>query len=57
MLYFQKKNSKENILYRRNNYIKTKKIFNCNILKINKDEFLLLNKYKLDIKIYIIKNN
>ena len=29
-------------------YIKTKKLFNYNILKVNKNKLLLTNKYKLN---------
>ena len=32
-------------------------MFNYSIFKINKNKLLLRNKYKLDIKIYIIKDN
>ena len=37
--------------------MKTKKIFNYNILKVNKYKLLLINKYKLFLIIYIIKND
>ena len=33
------------------------KIFNYNLLKINKNKLLFTNKYKLNIIFYIIKNN
>ncbi len=42
---------------RRNNYIKTKKLFNYNIFKINKDKLLLANKYKLNTILHILKDN
>ena len=37
--------------------MKNKKIFNYKILKVNKNRLLLANKYTLNIKIYIIKDN
>ncbi len=42
---------------KRSNYIKTKKLFNYNILKVNKNKLLLVNKYKLNIIFQIYKNN
>ena len=36
--------------------METREIFNFSILKINKDKSLSVNKYKLDIIIYITKN-
>ena len=39
------------------NYIKTKNLFNYNILKINKNKLLLVNKYKLNIILQILKDN
>ena len=36
---------------------KIKKIFNWKFFKANRDKLLLVNIYKLDIIIYIIKNN
>ena len=45
------------MLNKRNNHIKINKIFNYIILKFNKDRFLLENKNKLDITIYIIKRD
>jgi len=39
------------------NLIKTKKLFNYNILKINKDESLLANKYELNATLLIFKDN
>jgi len=32
-------------------------LFNYNILKINKDKLLLINKYKLNAILQILKNN
>ncbi len=43
-----KDNDIANALNKRNDYIKTKKSFNYNILKINKNESLLTNKYELN---------
>ena len=52
-----KDNDKANALNKRNNYIKTKKSFNYNIFKINKDKSLLANKYKLNVTLQILKDN
>ncbi len=52
-----KNNDKVDALSKRNNYIKTKKSFNHNILKINKDELLLANKHKLNATLRILKDN
>lgn len=38
----------------RNNYIKTREIFNQSILKVKKNRLLFTNKYKLDVIIYIL---
>ena len=53
----KKKNRKINTLNKSNNYIKTKKNFNSNIFKVNKNELLLINKYRLSIIFSIIINN
>lgn len=45
------------MLSKKKNHIKTKKIFNHNILKITKKKSLLANKHKLDIIICIMKND
>ena len=52
-----RENSNINIFKKRNNYLKTKKIFNHIIFIVNKYKLLLINKYKLDIILYIIRNN
>ena len=52
-----KDNNKANALNKRSNYIKTKKLFNYNIFKINKNKLLLANKYKLNIILQIFRNN
>ena len=54
---FGKVNGKVNVLSRKNNYIKTRKIFYYRIFNANEDWLLLANKYKLGITICIIKNN
>ena len=54
---YSKKNSRADILSRKNDYIETKEIFNYNISKINKNRLLLTNKHRLKIIIYIIKDN
>ena len=56
-LYFRKKNDKANALSRRNDYIKTKEIFNHSILKINKNESLSINKHELNAILRILKND
>ena len=58
ILYTSKKeNDKTNALNRRSDHMKTKKIFNHNILKINKNELLSINKYELNAILRILKNN
>jgi len=52
-----KDNNRANALNKKSNYIKTKKSFNYNILKINKNKLLLANKYKLNIILQILKDN
>jgi len=52
-----KNNNKVDALSKRNNYIKTKKSFNYNILKINKDELLLANKHELNATLRILRDN
>jgi len=52
-----KDNNKANALSKKSNYIKTKKSFNYNILKINKNELLLANKHKLNATLRILKDN
>ena len=44
-------------LNKRSNHIKTKKSFNYSILKINKNESLLANKYELNAILRILKDN
>ncbi len=34
-----------------------KKLFNYNILKINKNELLLINKYELNVTLQIFRDN
>ena len=53
----KKENIGVNILNRRNNYIKTSKIFNYSISLVKKNRLPLANKYKLGIKFSILKNN
>ena len=38
-------------------YIKTKNLFNYNILKINKNKLLLANKYELNIILRKLRDN
>ncbi len=52
-----KDNNKANALNKRSNYIKTKKLFNYNIFKINKNKLLLVNKYKLNVILQILRDN
>jgi len=52
-----KDNDKVDALNRRNDHIKTKKSFNYNILKINKNESLLTNKNELNATLRILQNN
>jgi len=52
----KKENGKANALNRRNDHIKTKKSFNHNILKVNNDESLSINKYKLNTILRILRD-
>ena len=53
----KKDNNKANALSKRSDYIKTKKSFNYNILKINKDESLLVNKHELNATLRIFRDD
>jgi len=52
-----KDNDKVNAINKKGNYIKTKKSFNYNILKINKNKLLLTNKYELNAILRILRDN
>jgi len=52
-----KDNDRANALSKRSDHIETKESFNHNILKINKDESLLTNKYELNVTLQILQNN
>ncbi len=52
-----KDNDKVNAINKKSNYIKTKKSFNYNILKINKNKLLLTNKYELNAILRILRDN
>ncbi len=52
-----KNNNRADIFSRKNNYIKTKKLFNYSILKINKNRLLSANKYKLNTILQILRDN
>jgi len=52
----EKKNDKADALNRRSNHIKTKKSFNHNILKVNDDESLSINKHKLNAILRILRD-
>jgi len=51
-----KENDKVDALSRRSDHIKTKKLFNHNILKINQDESLSINKHKLNAILRILRD-
>ena len=58
ILYTSKKeNDRADALSRRNDYMKIKKVFNHNILKINKNESLSINKHKLSAILRILRND
>jgi len=52
-----KDNNRIDTFSKRSYYIETKKLFNYNILKTNKNKLLLANKYKLNIILQILRNN
>ena len=53
----KKKNDRTNALSRRNDHMKIKEIFNHNILKINKNESLSINKHELNAILRILKDD
>jgi len=52
----EKENGKADALSRRSDHIKTKKSFNHNILKVNDDESLLINKHELNAILRILRD-
>jgi hypothetical protein len=52
----EKENDKADALNRRNDHIKTKKSFNHNILKVNDDESLSINKHELNAILQILRD-
>jgi len=52
----EKENGKADALSRRNDHIKTKKLFNHNIFKVNNDESLLINKHELNAILRILRD-
>ena len=53
----KKDNDRANALSRRNDHMKNKKVFNHNILKVNKNESLSINQRELSAILKILKNN
>jgi hypothetical protein len=53
----EKDNDRADALSRRSDHIKTKKSFNYSILKINKDESLLVNKHELNVTLRILRDD
>ena len=56
-IFQEKKNEQTNILSRRINHMKTKKVFNHNILKINNDETLFANHYEINMTLKIMRDD
>jgi len=52
-----KDNDKVDALSKRSDHIKTKKSFNYNILKVNKNESLLANKHELNATLRILRDD
>jgi len=52
----ERENGKADALSRRNDHIKTKKSFNHNILKVNNDESLSINRHELNVILRILRN-
>ena len=50
----KKENDQANALSRRTNYMKSKKVFNHNIFKINDDEILFANRHEINMTFKII---
>ena len=56
MYTLEKENGRADALSRRSNHIKTKKSFNHNILKVNNDESLSINKHKINATLRILRD-
>jgi len=52
----ERENGKADALSRRSDHIKTKKSFNHNILKVNNDESLSINRHELNVILRILRN-
>jgi len=52
-----RENDRVDALSRRSDHMKTKKSFNHNILKVNKDELLSINKHELNVTLRIFRND
>ena len=59
MIYYtlRKENGRADILSRKNNYIETKKLFSNIIFKVNENRLLLVNKHRLNVIIYIMRDD
>ena len=53
----KKENDRANALSRRTNYMKSKKVFNHNILKVNNDEILFANRHEVNMTLKIIRDD
>ena len=53
----EKENGRADALNRRNDYMRNKKVFNHNVLKINDDESLSLNKREFNIMLHILRDD
>ena len=53
----KKENDRVNALSRRTNYMKSKEIFNHNILKINNDEILFANCHEINMTLKIMRDD
>ena len=53
----KKKNERANALNRRIDHMKSKKVFNHNIFKVNDDEILFANRHEINMTLKIMRNN
>ena len=56
-IFQKKKNERANALNRRIDHMNSKKVFNHNIFKVNNDEILFANRYKVNMTFKIMRND
>ena len=53
----EKENDRADALNRRNDYMRSKEVFNQSVFKINNDELLSLNRREFNVVLRILRNN